>query len=245
MLRALQVIAHQLVGVGVDRHKALFAALATDEHVANTPTLLAKVFHPQAAHFRTPQTLVQHDRQDRPVPQAQEGVQRGCRQQRAHLGITQRWGFPFLRLDPRSLDASHRVVRDRIFIAEVVVKRGQGGEFASDGGPGELLRLQIRTPTQHVAARDHPKVAGLGDAATGHERADVALVRPAGLLIADVGKPLGFCGHLRQLLKGGAGKASGRRGGEGGGHHQKRVVPTEGSVHGAERVGRQWGVQGW
>jgi len=54
MLRALQVFAHQLVGVGVDWHKTLFAALATDEHVAHAPALLAKVFHPQAAHLRAP-----------------------------------------------------------------------------------------------------------------------------------------------------------------------------------------------
>jgi hypothetical protein len=103
----------------VGRHVPDFRALAQDAQVGHALAVL-QVAHPQAAQLLAPQPVVQKRRQDGPVALALEGVGRGRFQERAGLAVAQRRGLALVPLRFGALDPAHRVVADRVGLAQVI-----------------------------------------------------------------------------------------------------------------------------
>ena len=113
----------------------------------------------------------------------------------ARLHVAQRWHLAFANFGFRSLHTPHRVVRDRVSFAQVVVQVRQGGKLAPDGGAGQTLIFQRGAPGQDVPAREQTKFFGFDNAGELHKSAQIVSIGAPGLVARQVGKPLGFGWH--------------------------------------------------
>ena len=165
----------------VRRKVAQLAALALHPKMRHAPALLVEILDQELGQLFAPERVVQQHRQDGPVPFSFQRVAWRRVEQRARLRVAQRRCPAFARFGLRAPNAAHRVVGDRIGLAQVVIQRSQGGELAPDGGGGEILPFQLGAPGQDVGARDGAKFLGLDNAGEGHEGAQVALVGAPGL----------------------------------------------------------------
>ncbi len=109
--------------------------------------------------------------------------------------------FTFAGLGPRSFDAAHRVVGHRIDLAEMIKERGQGRELAPDRRRAAAGFLQVLTPSEQMGAGDRPELPGVLHPKKRHEPGHIVAIRPAGVGVGDVGKPLQLRRHVVELVK--------------------------------------------
>jgi hypothetical protein len=138
----VQVVVGALQGQRVGRHVPHFGAFARDAQVGHALATL-EVAHAQAAQFLAAQPVVEEGRQDGPIALAFEGVGRGRVQERPGLAVAQSRGFAFVAFGLGAFDAAHRVVADRVHLAEVVEERSHRGELSADGTGRQAAALEV------------------------------------------------------------------------------------------------------
>ena len=107
-----------------------FAAFAPHSHTWTIPVELGKVFDFELCEFGTAQAMVQHDRQNGPVPLPLQGVSGRRLQQLSRLEVAQSRRLAGLALNSRPLHAFDRVVGDSVLVTQVLEQRGEGGQLA-------------------------------------------------------------------------------------------------------------------
>jgi hypothetical protein len=140
--------------------------------------------------------VVEEGGQDGPVALAFEGAGRRRLQQRPGLAVAQRRRLAFIVVDFWALDATNRVVADRVNFAQVVKERGDRGEFAPDGVLGQAAALQVFAPSDQVGAGGLAHFFGPFDAGESRKLLDIEPVGAPGARVVEVGEPLQFGRHV-------------------------------------------------
>jgi len=121
----LQVIMNEAAGGRMQRHIAGLAAFAGHFQVRHAAPFLLEVFDFQLAQFLAPQRVIEQGGQNRLVAERPQRRSRRRVQQLARLVVAERRGAAFETVVLRPLDAFHRIMGDRVFVAQIIEQRGQ------------------------------------------------------------------------------------------------------------------------
>ena len=140
----------------------------------------------------------------------------GCVQQPASLVISKRRRLAFVTFGLGTLHALDGVMGDGIALTQILEQRRQRRQAMPDGHAAQGALRQVVAPGDDVRAGHVAKLLRLHDAGEPHEILQRVFVGAPGALVAEVGEPLDFAGHVGQTLEVGGGQEPGR-GGEGAG----------------------------
>lgn len=171
------------------------------------PAPLLDVFDFEFHQLFGAQAVIQKRRQNRAVAFALQCVAGRGGEQLPRLGIADRRRLAFVGLRGRPLDAVHRVQVNCVRLAQVFKERRHRRQLPPNGRRRQVASLQVFPPGDDMRPRDRADGGEVVhvDAVEVQEVVDVELVRPAGVAVADVGKPLGFgrdVGQRPELLFG-------------------------------------------
>ena len=108
-------------------------------------------------------------------------------------------------------------------VAEIIIERRQGREFALDGVVGQPLPVQMIAPGEDMRSGHLSQLHGAANAGTGEKLRDVPLIILPGVAVARIGEPLRFRGDGGQRRALSVGEAVRRDGSELGIHRGVRV----------------------
>jgi hypothetical protein len=77
-------------------------------------------------------------------------------------------------------------------VAEIIIERRQGREFAPDGVVGQPLPVQMIAPGEDVRPGHLPELVDAAETGKGDELPNIPLIILTGVAVAQVGEPLGF-----------------------------------------------------
>ena len=77
-------------------------------------------------------------------------------------------------------------------VAEIIIERRQGREFAPDGVVGQAPALQVVAPGEDMRPGHLAELVDAAETGKGDELPNIPLIILTGVAVAQVGEPLGF-----------------------------------------------------